>query len=82
MKRKKCKECKEIKPLTRHHVYTRKHYPRSNTIFRLCRSCHDNLNRLIPQQKMPKFMYRYILNKFLKGGKNEEGDISTGDATL
>jgi len=64
-----CPKCKEEKDLTEHHIYPKKKFRGSQHTILLCRECHDELEKLIPFQKMPKYMYRYILDKFLKGEK-------------
>jgi len=64
MSKEECPKCKQRKILTKHHIYPKKHFKKSDT-FKLCRECHDELHKIIPQQKMPKFMYEYILARFL-----------------
>lgn len=64
-----CPKCKELKSLTRHHVYFKAHFGggKRNQVFEyLCRKCHDAFhNTTINHKRMPRPYYREMLEKFL-----------------
>lgn len=69
-----CPKCGEEKPMTRHHVYPKRFFGTrySNSLYLLCRECHNELEKYIPQQElMPKAFYLAIIEVFLKGGCDE-----------
>lgn len=64
----RCLKCRQKKILTRHHILPRRFYgsPPDAPILLICRSCHDDLEILIPQQpKMERHQYWIILFQFL-----------------
>lgn len=67
MKIGECPKCKEIKPLTRHHIKPRRFFSSNNkNILLICRDCHNNLEFFIPQQqKMCDSFYFKIVELFL-----------------
>lgn len=67
MKRAECPKCKEVKPLTRHHILPRRFFKVQNApIFYICRECHDELELMIPvQQKKERHFYFEVINLFL-----------------
>lgn len=72
----KCSGCNEHKPLTKHHIFPRRHYGRQHNkfIFLLCRSCHNELEKRIPLELIPKRFYVSILITFLLERHDEETD--------
>jgi len=69
MKNGECPKCKEEKPLTNHHVYPKRHYPGQFTnekfLLRICRPCHDDLEKMIPHGKQEHSFYANVVKKFL-----------------
>lgn len=66
-----CPKCKEVKPMTRHHLYPKRFYGNTSEIFMLCRECHYALEKLIPlDQIMPRQFYEIIVEVFLKMEEN------------
>lgn len=64
-----CPACGELKKMTAHHIFPRRHFgrgPRNNFIFLLCWECHSELEILIPFELMPRRFYPFILNFFLQ----------------
>ena len=63
-----CPKCKLEKQPTRHHLFPRRHFGRksNNNILKLCRLCHDKLEKLIPYHKMPRHFYRRIIEVFFQ----------------
>ena len=63
-----CPCCGKEAPMTRHHILPRRHFGRKNNreVFLLCRSCHNALERRIPQAtKLEPDEYRRILQQFV-----------------
>jgi 5-methylcytosine-specific restriction endonuclease McrA len=62
-----CPKCRAELPMTRHHIYPKRHFGGGGgkDIFLLCRDCHDELERWIPQhQVMPREFYPAIIYAF------------------
>ena len=63
-----CPACKEMRYLTRHHLYPKRFFrkqKRPATLF-LCRECHSELERRIPyDRKLHKDDYLHIARVFL-----------------
>jgi len=66
-----CPKCGELTNLTRHHIYPTRHYngqySGDRNILKLCRSCHDDLEKMIPYKKQEHGFYRAIIKVFLNG---------------
>ena len=64
----KCPKCRVLRKMTGHHVFPRRFFGRKNnqTIFLLCRGCHDKLHRIIPDRRLPKHRSLDILLRFLE----------------
>lgn len=65
-----CPKCGEDKPLTEHHVFPRRHFTRRSyrkVKIRLCRQCHNALEKLIPRALQPEAFYQDIVKRFLAG---------------
>lgn len=63
-----CPKCNEIKQLTKHHIYPKRHFGKgrkNNKTIRICRSCHDDIERLIPFDEQPIAFYPHIVSVFL-----------------
>lgn len=75
----RCAKCDSEEKLTRHHVYPKRYVRRSSntnqkpTVKKLCRDCHDVLERIITQweckvtklwEKYPEF-YAWVVDAFL-----------------
>ncbi len=62
-----CPKCKKHKWLTQHHVFPLRHYPNQTRplLQPLCRKCHDELERIIPFEKMTDDWYPAIVQLFL-----------------
>ena len=63
-----CPKCHLFKKLTSHHIWPRRIYGENRHIIKLCRQCHDQIERLIPYRRMSKPFYKRVLKEFLKGG--------------
>lgn len=64
-----CPKCCTLQLGTRHHVYPRRFFGESDDapIFWLCRRCHNQLERLIPEkQELQPEDYVEILRQFLE----------------
>ena len=76
-----CPKCKEVKPMTRHHIKPVRHFGRgkqNSEIFLLCRECHNQLETLIPFEVMKLEFYYYIIIVFLLIGKPTEKGKENG----
>lgn len=64
----KCPKCRELRPMTLHHVMPRRWFGKKNNnlTFYLCRRCHDALELLIPFEKQPQTQYIRVLLQFLE----------------
>lgn len=61
----KCPVCKKEKHLTRHHILPRRFFGNIEEIVLVCRICHDDIEKEIPDyQKMTTEFYYDILIKF------------------
>lgn len=64
-----CPKCHLRKRMTSHHVFPRRHFGNNRTQrrlrLRICRSCHDDLERLIPFERMPATFYVQVVVDFL-----------------
>lgn len=63
-----CPGCHEQKQPTKHHVFPRRHFGRksNNNILKLCKQCHQDLEKMIPYEKMPREFYREVINEFFE----------------
>lgn len=67
MKIGKCPKCKEVKELTRHHIYPRRFFCGRSEVVLICRKCHDLLERKIPEKKkLPEQFYELVVHNFLQ----------------
>ncbi|MFA5736924.1 MAG: hypothetical protein WCX70_01315 [Candidatus Paceibacterota bacterium] len=75
-KHSRCPGCHKKRPLTRHHIFPRRHWQeiaRNNRwsghppppIILLCRKCHDKIEGLIPYEIQPYEFYWEITKEFL-----------------
>jgi len=60
-----CPKCKEWGPLTRHHILPVRFFPKQtepDVIF-LCRTCHDELEKIIPlgERRPRTFYYKAVI---------------------
>lgn len=62
-----CPKCKRNAWLTRHHIYPQRYYrkQRHPAILYLCRECHNQIERIIPSQKLRKDDYLSLCVAFL-----------------
>lgn len=64
-----CPKCGEEKPLTKHHVFPRRHFGNKKNLRRykllLCRLCHNDIERAIPFEEMPLSFYPAVCAAFL-----------------
>lgn len=63
-----CPRCNHLRDLTKHHLYPVRFFGRSpnSPILFLCRSCHDGIERLIPEhEQLNKEDYLQIAREFL-----------------
>lgn len=60
----KCHKCNKHKVLTKHHVLPKRHFKHSHVILYLCRSCHSELERIIPDKRVHTRFYFYVLIVF------------------
>lgn len=61
-----CPKCLQMKTLTSHHIYPKRHF-KNSPMFKLCRTCHDELELHIPYRKVAKHLYVQILAEFIGG---------------
>lgn len=65
----RCPKCGRQRKLTSHHIYPKRWFGNNRRQrterFLLCRDCHDDLERLIPFQRMPIPFYTQIIATFL-----------------
>lgn len=62
-----CPTCDQARALTRHHIYPCRHFGRGKKnpgVFLLCRNCHDELERYIPYELMPRDFYKAVICVF------------------
>lgn len=58
-----CPKCKEFCQLTRHHIRPKRFYGKNtDEILWICRTCHDNIELLIPREekKDDNFYYQVV----------------------
>ena len=64
-----CPKCHERTRKTSHHVYPRRIFGRDKKLravrLLLCRTCHDELERLIPFEEQPLEFYTNVIFTFL-----------------
>lgn len=61
-----CPVCEEEKEPIRHHIMPRRHFGNGNRnkggTVKVCRKCHDKIERKIPYEKMPiSFYYKTLI---------------------
>jgi len=63
-----CPACNKEEQPTRHHIMPKRHFGKGKRnkggTVKVCRKCHDNIERKIPQRKMPASFYYNILVVF------------------
>ena len=66
-----CPKCRVARLMVCYHTYPLRFFKKKNNIrFYLCRTCHDDLEKTIPQhQKLTKERYVVILLNFLQDSK-------------
>ena len=71
-----CPKCCEIKRLTKHHVFPKRYYRRNQkpVCMWLCRTCHDQLELMIPLERMGKGFYLTVVKRFMQN-HNMQCDI-------
>ena len=76
MKRKKrglynCPKCNELAPLTNHHYLPVRFFGKNPFYIKLCWKCHEEIEKLIPERRLPAcdyfeiaycFIYRQVPN--------------------
>ena len=64
-----CPKCKEIKPLTKHHIEPRKWFKKQKDpkLLFLCWDCHKEIHQILPKTRLRKPAYTEITIKFLQG---------------
>lgn len=61
----KCRKCHRYESqLTKHHVLPKRHFKNSKIFLLLCRTCHSDLERLIPYRKVHVRFYFFVLVVF------------------
>ena len=64
-----CPKCGEVGKLTKHHILPKRFFGYTRKVFILCRGCHSDLEKLIPQETQKEVMFYYkVIIQFL----NEE----------
>ena len=66
-----CPSCLYLRDLTKHHIYPVRFFgrPKNSPILHLCRSCHDEVEKLIPvDMELRKIDYLQIAREFLGCG--------------
>jgi hypothetical protein len=66
-----CPKCGVTQKLTKHHVLPKRHFGSGGQTLDICRLCHDELEKLIPQERLEAVIayYRIIIH-FLNGGSS------------
>ena len=64
-----CPKCCGVRELTKHHVYPKRFRRKNNTILLLCRDCHDEIEKILPFEKLEFDTYVAITSFWLKGGR-------------
>lgn len=60
-----CPKCNVDGPITVHHIYPKRFYGGRGPLVKICRTCHDELERYIPlNEKMPDDFYPMIVRWF------------------
>ncbi len=66
-----CPACKEYGVLNRHHFLVQRFYGKNPFYIRICNSCHEEVEKLIPERRLPAcdyfeiaycFIYRQVPN--------------------
>ena len=72
-----CPKCREVQPLTHHHVFPRRHYGKTHNrvIIGLCQKCHSELEKLIPFERIEHHRYVQILIRFLENIRESNANI-------
>ena len=61
-----CPKCMECRKLTRHHIFPRRFFGKSNNILYICRKCHDEIETIIPRHnKLTKIEYKKLHKQWL-----------------
>ncbi len=66
-----CPSCLYLRDLTKHHIYPVRFFgrPKNSPIMWLCRSCHDEIEKIIPQHELlHKRDYLQLSREFLGQG--------------
>lgn len=61
-----CARCKTFKHLTKHHVLPLRWFQGEGPIMVLCRTCHDEIEKIIPFRRMPYIFYWRVAIYFVK----------------
>lgn len=63
---KRCPKCGNFEVLTKHHYLPQRYYGNNPFYIRLCRKCHEAVEKLIPEnQKLPAVDYFEIAYCFI-----------------
>ena len=61
-----CPKCLQMARLTKHHIFPKKYFKKKHIpVLFLCRTCHDDLERLYPLRKTKKDYYIEIVRLFM-----------------
>ena len=63
-----CPKCMELRVMTTHHVFPKRHFGKKDKEYRLdiCRNCHDEIERILPFRELRKEEYLEIHRRWLK----------------
>jgi len=65
-----CPKCLMKRALTRHHIYPRAYFGKKqykNDVLLICRTCHDEIEALLPERKLDKDQYQSINFMWMRG---------------
>lgn len=60
-----CPKCRELKVLHRHHFLPQRFYGKNPFYIRLCDKCHEEVEKLIPEERLPAVEYFEIIYCFI-----------------
>lgn len=61
-----CTKCLQVRPASRHHCFPKRFFGGEGPLLWLCRKCHNDIERIIPQfQKLTKEDYLTLTREFL-----------------
>ena len=61
-----CQKCGSNYKMTSHHQFPKRHF-RHSPLIDLCRKCHDEIEKLIPYEKMSESFYIKVTEMFFGG---------------